>query len=65
MKGLTIAIIGIALIIGFVAIYGAFAKQSTTTSVGVGGTTTVHEGALGWLEGIFEGLTVSLTGGGG
>lgn len=44
MKNLVItAIIAIVLIVGFVAIYGAFAKTTTTTG---GGTTTQTHGSL-------------------
>lgn len=52
----------IGIIVLGVVLYGVFAKNQTITSSGGGGSQTVHNGALGWLQGILDGLHVSVVG---
>lgn len=53
-------VIGIIVIIAAVVAYGIFARNISQT--GPTGTTTVHEGALGWLAGVLNGLNLSIVG---
>lgn len=58
------AIIAISIIVVALVLYAIFAKTANTTSTGPGGTTEIHNGALGWLKGILNGLNLSVVGGG-
>lgn len=58
--------LGASIAIGIVTIgvilYGTFAKKESIASSGGGGIQTVHNGALGWLDGILDGLHLSIAG---
>lgn len=60
--------LGASIAIGIVAIsviiYGTFAKKTTTNVSGGGGTSTTHNGALGWLQGILDGFHLNVIGAG-
>lgn len=59
-KGAKIISMVIGLIVLSVALYGIFAKKITIS--GGGASSTIHNGALGWLKGILNGLHVSVAG---
>jgi len=61
-KGLVMGIIAIVLIIGFVAIYGALAKNVQISQTGGGGTQETHGGVLTFLTNWFNNVSLSLVG---
>lgn len=61
-KGLVIGIIAIVLIIGFVAIYGAVAKNVQVSQTGGGGTQQTTGGVLTFMSNWFNNFAVSLVG---
>lgn len=58
--------LGASIAIGIVTIgvilYGTFAKKESIASSGGGGIQTVHNGALGWLQGILDGFSLNVVG---
>lgn len=53
-----IVIISIVVIVIAVALYAMFARK--TTVISTGGETQTHSGALSWLDGILNGLHLSV-----
>lgn len=62
VKGATAISWVIGIIIVAVAVFGIFAKKTTITSSGGGGSQQIHNGALGWLQGILDGFNLSVIG---
>lgn len=62
VKGATTISWVIGLVVLAVTAFGIFAKKVTITAQGGGGSQNVHNGALGWIKGILNGLHLSVTG---
>lgn len=59
-KKTTSWIIGIIILV--VGVYGIFATKQTIVQSGGGGNQNIHNGALGWIKGILNGLHLGITG---
>lgn len=60
VKNANAASIAIGIVLIGLLVVGGFAKKVTTTQTGTTTSQTVHNGALGWLQGVFQGLNISL-----
>lgn len=61
-KGATNASWAVGAVTIVVLLYGIFAKKQTITASGGGGSQNIHNGALGWLAGILNGLSINVVG---